>query len=142
MNLKSRLKPTSRLDVHRRYRYCNCRISRALTDTKPHVTDCRELGPGLLAKTSHDCKHCALLQVAAKLRSGLRREAVHVKLSEEQSVQRFRQLACRNTMRSCFPPMDLQMMRKKGRGDAVKTVTGRPPQKFDAWVQKNKTAWQ
>ncbi|KAI9849499.1 MAG: hypothetical protein M1837_004119 [Sclerophora amabilis] len=107
---------------------------RALIDTKPHNTDHQILGPELL---TYD-------DIAAKLSSGLGRDIVHVKLSEEENTQRL----IRSGMPEHYGKLLSSLEARSARGgedrlnDTVERVTGRPPQTFDSWVQENKTAWQ
>ena len=85
----------------------------------------------------------AFVQVAAKFSSGLGRHIVHVKLSEEQSMQRYMKLGLPEDYARLLSSLELATAggAEEGLNDTVERVTGRPPQKFDAWVQQNKTIW-
>ncbi|KAJ9642050.1 hypothetical protein H2199_005265 [Coniosporium tulheliwenetii] len=106
----------------------------ALTDERPHNTDYRVLGPELL---THD-------EIAAKLSSGLGREIVHVKLSEEEAAQRYLKLGLPDQFAKFMSYLEAAAARgdEERSNDAVERVSGRPPLKFDEWVQQNKKAWQ
>ena len=83
------------------------------------------------------------MQIAAKLSSGLGREVVHVKLSGEQSAQRFLNMGLPEHYAKLLSSLEVGSAKgmEERENDAVEQVAGRPPQKFDAWVQQNKTAW-
>jgi hypothetical protein len=79
-----------------------------------------------------------------KLSSGLGRDVVHVKLPEEQMVQRFLNLGLPEHYAKFLASIEVTTangVEERLNGD-VERVIGRPPQTFDAWVQQNKTAWQ
>jgi hypothetical protein len=84
------------------------------------------------------------LQIAAKLSSGLGRDIMHVKLSEEQVVQRYLGVGTPEHMAKFLASIEVSTAngREETLNDAVKEVTGRPPQKFDVWIQENKATWQ
>lgn len=84
------------------------------------------------------------MQVAAKLSSGPERDIVHVKLSQEQSVQRYLSLGLPEHYAKVLSSLEVASAHgtEERMNDAVETLTGRPPQNFDAWVQQNKKAWQ
>jgi len=84
------------------------------------------------------------VQIAGKLSSGLERDIVHVKLSEEQKVQRFLDLGMPKHYAKFLAFLEARSATgmEERSNDAVQRVTGRPPMNFDAWVQQNKTAFQ
>lgn len=84
------------------------------------------------------------MQIAAKLSSGLGRNVVHVKLSEEQAIQRYMNLGLAEFHAKFLTSLEVASANgaEERTNDAVEQVTGRPPQKFDAWVQQKKRAWQ
>lgn len=86
----------------------------------------------------------ASLQIAAKLSTGLGREILHVKLSEEQKVQRFLDLGMPEHLATFLASLEARSATgmEERSNDAVERVTGRPPMDFDAWVQQNKAAFQ
>ena len=74
------------------------------------------------------------MQIAAKLSSGLGREVVHVKLSEEESVQRLLRLGLPEHYAKFLPSIEVATVNgmEERLGDAMERVTGRSPQNFDA----------
>ena len=84
------------------------------------------------------------MQIAAKLSSGLGRNVVHVKLSEEQALQRYMNLGLTEFHAKLLTSLEVASADgvEERTNDAVERVTGRPPQSFDAWVQQNKSVWQ
>lgn len=69
---------------------------------------------------------------------------MHVKLSEEQSFQRYLKLGMPEHVAKILASVEVATANGKSEmtNDVVETVGGRYPQKFDAWVQDNKKAWQ
>lgn len=69
---------------------------------------------------------------------------MHVKISKEESAQRWMGLGLPESSANfmafledaCADGMEEKLT------DEVEMVTGRPPQKFDEWLQHNKTKWQ
>ncbi|KAN0095231.1 NAD(P)-binding protein [Hyaloscypha variabilis] len=106
----------------------------ALTVEKLPSTDYRVLGPELL---THD-------QLAEKLSKGLDRKIENVKLTKEESAQRWSEV-------NHAPEPLAQFMarlesltadkREERTNNVVEKVTGRPPMTFDAFVQENKSVW-
>ena len=84
------------------------------------------------------------MQIAAKLSRYLGREVVHVKLSDEERIQKFMSLGM--PQHSAKFLTSLEGMAADGleerRNDAVERVIGRPPRTFDAFVQEYKTVWE
>ena len=75
----------------------------------------------------------ASMQIAAKLSSGLGREVVHVKLSEEEELQRFLGIGIPEHIAKLLTRIEIASTNGKEErlNDAVEKVTGRPPQTFD-----------
>jgi hypothetical protein len=69
---------------------------------------------------------------------------VHVKLTEEQIFQRYLKLGYPEHVAKILVTVEEATANGKSEmmNDVVETVGGRPPQKFDAWVQENKKAWE
>lgn len=89
-------------------------------------------------------KLTVFVQIAAKLSSGLGREVVHVKLTEEQRTQKFLKFGMPEHYANFLTFLEASAARgeEERMNDAVERVTGRPPQKFDSFVQQNKAVWQ
>lgn len=106
----------------------------ALTDEKPHNTSYYVLGPELL---TYD-------QLAAKFSALLGREIVHVKVSEEERVQKLTAEGWPEGVPHLLAWVESQMALglDERLDDAVEKVTGRPPQKIDTFLQDNKSTWQ
>jgi hypothetical protein len=86
----------------------------------------------------------ALVQIAAKLSSGLGREILHVKLTEDQQFQRFLKLGMPEHYAKLLTSLEVGTAggSEVRTSDAVEKVTGRTPLDLDHWVQQNKTAWE
>ena len=83
------------------------------------------------------------MQIAMKFSSGLGREIVNVKLSEEQSAQQHMKIGNPEHYAKFLASLETASAHRiEITNDVVKRVTGRPPQTFDAWIQENKMAWQ
>ena len=84
------------------------------------------------------------LQIVAKFSSGLGRELVHIKLSEEEQIQRMIKSVMPEHYAKFLTSLEVRSAngREETMNDDVEKVTGRPPQKFDALVQENKAVWQ
>ena len=69
---------------------------------------------------------------------------MHVKLTEEQSFHRYLKLSMPEYVAKILTSVEVAAADRKSEmiNDVVEKVAGRPPQKFDAWVQENKMAWQ
>ena len=69
---------------------------------------------------------------------------MHVKLSEEEAVQRFLKVGMPEHYAKMLSSIEVASANgaEERSNDAVERVTGRPPQTFDTWVQQNKAAWQ
>lgn len=69
---------------------------------------------------------------------------MHVKHSEQERVQQFMNMQMPEKLAQFVT--SLEILGANGAedrmNDIVETVTGRLPQKFDAWVEENKMAWQ
>ncbi|KAH7913742.1 hypothetical protein BJ138DRAFT_1133892 [Hygrophoropsis aurantiaca] len=106
-----------------------------LVDKKLHDKDYRVLGPELL---THD-------EIAAKLSQGLGRDILHVKLSEEQNVQRYLNLGLPEVYAKFLTSLEIGSadgMEERLKDDHdVERVTGRPPLTFDSWVYQHASAW-
>jgi hypothetical protein len=83
-------------------------------------------------------------QIAEKLSKGLGREIVNVKLSKEDSVQKWMQFGAPESTAQFMATLESMTAdgREERMNDAVEKVTGRPPQTFDSFVQENKSAWE
>ncbi|KAI9799637.1 MAG: hypothetical protein M1833_003952 [Piccolia ochrophora] len=105
----------------------------ALTDETPPQTDYSIVGPELL---THD-------EIAAKLSSGLGRDIVNVKLTGDKSAERYVGLGMPEHYAKFLSFLEVGAAggMEDNLNDTVERVTGRPPQKFDDWVQQNKRAW-
>ena len=126
----------------------------ALIDEKPHNCDYRVLGPELLTYDkvtiflSQNLTFTRMLtsstQVAAKLSKGLERHIEHARVSEEESEQRYLKMGFPEHYAKLATSIEVRCAggMEDRMSDAVETVTGRPPQKFDAWVQENMMIWQ
>ncbi|THX58310.1 NAD(P)-binding protein [Aureobasidium pullulans] len=105
-----------------------------LTDATPHNRSYRILGPELL---TYD-------QIAEILSTHLSKKITHVKLSPEQRTQGFKDVGLPPHMSSFLT--NLEIMAAEGKeaweGNDVELVTGKKPMSFDAFVQKNKQAWE
>ena len=84
------------------------------------------------------------MQVAAKFSSDLGREIEHVKPSEQERVQQFTSMHMQEQLAKFITSFELSTANgaEDRMNDVIETVTGRPPQKADAWVEENNTAWQ
>ena len=69
---------------------------------------------------------------------------MHVRCSGDQMVQRYMDMGLPEYWAKFMSFLEVASAdgMEERSNDAVEQVTGRPPQKFDAWVQENKTAWQ
>ncbi|GAB7351850.1 hypothetical protein MBLNU459_g2407t1 [Dothideomycetes sp. NU459] len=105
----------------------------ALTDKEAPSNDYRVLGPELL---THD-------QIAVIFSKTSGRQVEHIRLSEEQKVQRQQDAGVPAHIAKLMA--GLESMSARGDEDrmnlAVEEVTGKPPQSFASWVQQNKTVW-
>jgi festuclavine dehydrogenase len=106
----------------------------ALIDTNARNIEYIVLGPELL---THD-------HVAAKLSEALGREIVHVKISQEQSVERLLSLGMPEIFAKFLPYLEVAASNgtEERLDDTVEKLTGQPAQNFDAWVQEVKKVWQ
>ena len=104
------------------------------------------LRPGLGPKVSEAANADSLyfMQIAAKFSGCLGREVVHVKLSEEQRVRRYLDVGMPEHYAKMLTYLEVTTANgaEERSNGVVERVTGRPPQKFDAWVEENKAAWQ
>jgi festuclavine dehydrogenase len=68
---------------------------------------------------------------------------VHVKLSEEEKVQRFMSAGMPEHYAKFLAGIEAGSAKgmEERENNAVERVTGKPAQRFDDWVQQNKTAW-
>ena len=84
------------------------------------------------------------LQITAKFSSGLGREVVHIKFSEEEQIQRMIKSGVPEHFAKFLTSLEVRSAneREETMNDDVEKVTGRPRQKFDAFVQENKAVWQ
>jgi festuclavine dehydrogenase len=74
----------------------------------------------------------------------LGREIVHVRLSETERVQQYLSKGLPDFYAGILTYLEVGSaggMEERLNGD-VEKVTGRPPQKFDDWVQENKAVWE
>lgn len=131
---------------------------RTLTDEKPHNADYRVLGPELLTFDEVGLPSLAtnprtsglrainadtFPQIATKLSAILGRKIEHIKLSEEEKVQR----QLKNGVPEFFARFLTYLEVTTARGDenrlneVVKQVTGRSPQTFDQFALEAKEAW-
>ena len=69
---------------------------------------------------------------------------MHVKLSEEVRVEQLLGEDVPEHFAKFLTPLETGTAggMEERLNDAVAKVTGRPAQKFDAWVQHNKAVWQ
>ncbi|OQU98159.1 hypothetical protein CLAIMM_03983 [Cladophialophora immunda] len=105
-----------------------------LTCESPQHCDYRLLGPELL---SYD-------EVAAKLSNALGRKIEHVRLSAEDNIQRYIKAGFAEQyarLLTWLETMTAQGAEERMNKD-VETVTGRPPMKFDNWVELHKDVWR
>jgi festuclavine dehydrogenase len=84
------------------------------------------------------------LQVASKLSKCLGREIVHVRLSEAERVQQYLSKGLPDFYAGFLTFLEVGSAggMEERLNDDVEKVTGRPPQKFDDWVQENKAVWE
>lgn len=68
---------------------------------------------------------------------------MHVRCSEQERIQQFMSMQMPQQLAQFVT--SLEVLSANGAedrmNDVVETVTGRPPQNLDAWVEENKTAW-
>jgi len=107
---------------------------RALTDANPPNTDYVILGTELL---SYD-------EIAAKLSHSLGRDIEHVKLTEEESVQRRLKLGLPESLAKLLAHLEARTAARKEEklNDVVKRVTGEAPQIIDEWLAEHKAAFE
>lgn len=107
---------------------------RALTDEKPQYTDYKVLGPELLSYND----------IAVKFSKALGREITHVKLSAEEQERRLQKLGMSEQFAKLLTSLEVRTAGgfEEQMNDVVAQVTGRPPKKFDRWVQDNKATWE
>jgi hypothetical protein len=78
------------------------------------------------------------------LSKALGRTITHVKLSDEDSTKRFQSFGLDEERAKFMTWLETSTAggaeANFGAG-AVEELTGRPPMNFDAWAQKNKSAW-
>ncbi len=69
---------------------------------------------------------------------------MHVKRSEQERVKQFMSLHMPEQFAKFLTSLEVSSAHgaEDRMNDVVEKVTGRPPQKFDAWVEENKFAWQ
>ncbi|EED79970.1 predicted protein [Postia placenta Mad-698-R] len=105
-----------------------------LTDEKPHNADYMVLGPELL---THD-------EIAAKLSSCLGREITHVNLTVEHRAQRLVSVGVPEYFAKRLASVEVAVanVSENRMNGVVERVTGRPPQTFDEFAQKCKSAWE
>ena len=85
-----------------------------------------------------------LSQLAEKLSKGLGRKIENIKLTKEESAQRWSQVNYAPEPRAQFMATLESLTadkREERMNDVVEKVTGRPPQTFDVFVQENKSVW-
>ncbi|EED85772.1 predicted protein [Postia placenta Mad-698-R] len=97
--------------------------SRTLTDEKPHNTD---------------------YMIAAKLSSCLGREITHVNLTDEHRAQRLMSVGVPEYFAKRLASVEVAVANgsENRMNGVVERVTGRPPQTFDEFAQKCKSAWE
>ncbi len=93
---------------------------------------------------AHLSSQANVYKIAEKLSKGLGRKIENVKLTKEESAQRWAQVNYVPEPLAQFMAM-LETMtaekREERMNDTVEKVTGRPPKTFDAFVEENKSAW-
>ncbi|GME28178.1 putative ergot alkaloid biosynthetic protein a protein [Neofusicoccum parvum] len=107
---------------------------RTLTDEKPHNTSYRVLGPELL---THD-------QIAEKLSKVLGRDIKNVKPTEEERKKSLTDAGLPQHYADFLTSLEVMAAKNLEalEGNDVEKVTGRPPQSFDTFAEKNKAAWR
>lgn len=83
------------------------------------------------------------MQIAAKLSRHLGREIVHVKLTDEERVQKLLSLGLPQHLAGFLVSLERTAAdgMEERMNDVVEQVTGRPPRTFDSFLQEHKTAW-
>jgi festuclavine dehydrogenase len=83
------------------------------------------------------------LQIAKKLSSSLGRKVVHVKLTEEQRIQKFLSFGMPEHYAKFLTFLEGSAAKgeEERMNDAVERVTGRPSQNFDSFAQQHKMEW-
>ncbi len=84
------------------------------------------------------------MQIAAKFSKALGCEVMHVKLSGEERLQGYLEIGLSEFYAKFLTWLEVGCANgsEERLDDAVEQVTGRPPQKFDSWVEENKLTWQ
>jgi hypothetical protein len=84
------------------------------------------------------------VQIASKLSKHLGREIVHVKLSESERFKKYLDTGFPEFLARLLVSLEVGTARgmEDRLSDDVERVTGKPPQKFDDWVQENKAVWE
>ena len=84
------------------------------------------------------------MQVAKNLSSCLGREIVHVKLTEEQRIEKFLSFGMPEHYARFLTFLEGSVAKgeEERMNDAVERVTGRPPQDFASFAQQHETVWQ
>jgi festuclavine dehydrogenase len=100
-----------------------------LTDSKPHETNYRLLGPELLTFD----------QVAEKISQGIGRAVKHVKISEQESYDRFVKFGLPAHLAKFVASREVETANgaESFVGNDVEKVTGKSPEKFETWVVDN-----
>lgn len=81
--------------------------------------------------------------MAAKLSRCLRREIVHVKLSEEEGAAAYMKGGLSEGFSKFLANIEVKTMNgmEVGLNDTVERLTGRPGLTFDDWAMQNKGCW-
>ena len=84
------------------------------------------------------------MQIAEKVSSSLGRNIFHIKLSEEQKLQCLLGSDRPEYLVKLLASLEVAAANgsESSLNNAVKSVTGRPPQNFDAWMQQIRSLWQ
>jgi hypothetical protein len=89
------------------------------------------------------CVNLTRGQIAAKLSNGLGRKIEHARLSPEDNIQRYVQSGFPEHYAKLLTMLETNTAQgaEERMNDNVELVTGRPPMKFDHWVQLHRSAW-
>lgn len=74
----------------------------------------------------------------------LGREIVHVRLSREEVVERYKAMGLPEGLAQFLAHIEVATSQgaEERMNDHVEKATGRPPQKFEDWVLENKAVWE
>ena len=105
-----------------------------LTDSKPHATNYRVLGP----------QPMTFDEVAKTLSKVLGRTIEHVKISEQEAYDRFVKFGMSDYLSKFLARIEVGTANgaENFKGKDVEDVTGKKPESFEEWVKDNKAGFE